>query len=250
MNNKGIIAAIIVGAVLVAGGLVFNGLRTASNDDIKAAVIAGLNEFVSAPDQAVADDSAANAETPVVDMEKIINDDDAVLGDENAPVTIVEFSEFQCPYCEKFYSAAYQDIKTNYVESGKVKIVFKHFPLGFHAGAYPAALATECVREQGGNEMFFAMHDAIFDDNSILSGDESSIKDDLAALAKKVGANMTKYNSCIASDKYKDEIESDIAAGQSVGISGTPSFVINGELVVGAFPYSEFESIIEGALAK
>jgi protein-disulfide isomerase len=241
-NNVGVISAIVGSAVVVAGSLLFVGFTNPSSEDIKAAVIDGLDQFVNGetqqPEENVPSDPAGNG---------------AVLGDADAPVTIVEFSEFQCPYCGSFYNDAYQEIKEKYVDTGKVKIVFRNFPLGFHAGAYPAALAAECVREQGGDEAFFALHNIIFENQATLfsSGDVAVINEELAGYAEKISdIDMDKYDECVGSDKYNDEISTDMKDGESFGISGTPSFLVNGTLLVGAQPFSEFEKVIEAALAE
>lgn len=240
-SSNGLIAAILVAAVLISGSLVFLGTKGGCVDDeLQAAVIAGLTEFTTT--------GPRQEEPEPTIIEGDYTDDDAVLGDADAPVTIVEFSEFQCPYCSRFYADAYQGIKENYVATGKVKIVFRDYPLDFHAGAYPAALAAECVREQGGDDMYFAMHNKIFENQGILSGEAEAVSTGLAGFAGEVGANLDAYNECVAADTYKDEILADLSDGQSIGVSGTPSFLINGLLLVGAQPYEVFETAIEDAL--
>lgn len=238
---------------VIAGLLVFLGMKTCedglSKEDIKAAVIEGLDDYIkNAPrPEPVADDSKNDlAENP--DKKLDYDFEGPVMGEENAPVTIVEFSEFQCPYCLRYYNDTYGKIKKNYVETGKVKYIFKHFPLGFHEGAYPAALASECAYDQGGDDFFYEMHDMIFENSSILHEKEDEIYEGLAGLAEEIGLNMEKYNNCIESDKFREKIDSDTAEGKEYGISGTPSFLVNGELLVGAQPYSKFESTIGKAL--
>ncbi len=244
-KNQSLIAAIIVAAILVSGALVFLGMRMGlSSDDLKTEIRTGIEDYVK--DQEA--EYNGTQEPPTVEGD--FTDDDAVLGDADAPVTIVEFSEYQCPYCARFYEGAYPEIKEKYVETGKVKIVFRDMPLQFHAGAYPAALAAECVRDQGGDDMYFEMHDALFEDQSVLSGDEESVNEALLGLATDIGVDLDEYNSCVESDKFKEEIEADTADGNSVGITGTPSFIINGEILVGAQPFEAFEAIIEAALAE
>src|SRR3990172_7919363 len=99
-------------------------------------------------------------------------DDDAVLGDKNAPVTIIEFSDYQCPYCGRHFSETFPQLKSEYIDTGKVKIVFRDFPLTqIHPMAQPSAEAAECVREKGGDEAYWKMHDKIFENQQVLSVD-------------------------------------------------------------------------------
>ncbi|MBD3360994.1 thioredoxin domain-containing protein, partial [Candidatus Peregrinibacteria bacterium] len=196
--NKGVFLAVLFGTAVIAGSLVFLGMRTCednlSKDDIKAAVIEGLNDYIKTAPQPepVADDSEDDlAENHDKGLD--YNFEGPVMGDENAPVTIVEFSEFQCPYCLSYYNDTYGKIKDNYVETGKVKYIFKHFPLGFHEGAYPAALASECAYAQGGDDLFYEMHDKIFENSSILHEEEGKIFEGIAELAEEIGLNMETY---------------------------------------------------------
>ncbi len=174
-----------------------------------------------------------------VKLLEVSEDDDAVLGDENAPVTIVEFSEFECPFCAKFYDGAYQQIKEKYVETGKVKIIFRDFPLSFHANAQKAAEATECAEEQG---KFWEMHDTLFENQASIA------VDDLKKYAVDLGLDAEAFNACLDSGKYAEEIEKDMNDGAALGVSGTPGFFINGIKLSGAQPFENFEAIIESEL--
>lgn len=166
------------------------------------------------------------------------------VGAANAPVTIVEYSDFECPFCSRFWSAAYQQIKQNYIDTGKARLVFKDFPLNnIHPLATPAAVAANCVYTNLGSEAFFAMHDRIFESQDALSHTT------LSAWAIELGLSEEQYSACADSASYIDEVATDFAEGQSIGVSGTPSFVINGELLIGAQPYESFERAIEDALA-
>jgi protein-disulfide isomerase len=162
------------------------------------------------------------------------------IGPADAKVTIVEFSDFQCPFCERLYSGAYKQIKTDYVDTGKVRLAFAHFPLSFHPNAQPAANAAECAGEQG---KFFEYHNKIFENQENLS--DASYKQ----WAQDLGLNTTQFNSCYDSKKYDAVVEAELALGQRVGVSGTPSVFVNGKLVVGAQPYSTFKTAIDAALA-
>ena len=171
---------------------------------------------------------------------KVDGDDDAVLGNENAPVTIIEFSDYQCPFCERFWSQTYPLIKSEYIDTGKVKLIYRDFPLtSIHPIALPSAIAAECVREQGGDEAYYEMHDKIFENQASLS--ESNLK----KWAQELSYNI---DSCLDSEKYLSEVESDLKEGAAAGVRGTPSFFINGQPLSGAQPFSEFKRIIDAEL--
>lgn len=165
-------------------------------------------------------------------------DGDPVLGDENAPVTIIEFSDFQCPYCKKGYETM-ELVKKDYIDSGKVKLVFRDFPLSFHPEAESAALAAECAYEQG---KFWEYHSLLFENQAELS------KENYKNWAQDLGLDTVKFNDCFDSKKYLDEVQADLADGQKYGVSGTPAFFVNGKLISGAQPYEVFKFEIETAL--
>ncbi len=167
-------------------------------------------------------------------------DDDPVLGDKNAPVTIIEFSDYQCPFCERFWSQTLPLIKANYIDTGKVKLVYRDFPLGFHQYAQKAAEAAECADDQG---KYWEMHDKLFQNQAALT------INDLKRYASELGLDTSTFNQCLDSGKYTKEVQKDLADGSASGVSGTPSFFVNGVQIVGAQPYSAFEQAIEAAIA-
>ncbi len=172
-------------------------------------------------------------------------DDDAVMGDPNAPVTIVEFSDYECPFCGRFYTETLPLLKQQYVDTGKAKIVFRDFPLSFHPNAQKAAEAAECVGDQGGDEAYFEMHDLIFENQQSLS--VSSLKQWARTVA---GINGAEFDSCLDSGKFASEVQADFNEGAQYGVSGTPSFYINGVEIVGAQPFQVFRQAIEQELSK
>lgn len=175
-------------------------------------------------------------------------DDDAFLGNKDAPVTIIEFSDFQCPFCRRFWSETLPQIKKEYIDTGKVKFVYRDFPLSFHAGAQPAAEGTECAREQG---KFWELHDKIFEEQAKQGSSTIQFnKSDVVKWASRIGLNTGKFNQCLDSGKYKQEVEKDIADGTAAGVTGTPATFINGRLVVGAQPFAAFKIIIDEELKK
>ena len=172
-------------------------------------------------------------------------DDDPVIGSPDAPVTIIEFSDFQCPFCERFYTQTLPLIEENYVKTGKVKIVFRDFPLNsIHPQAQKASEAAECAYELGGNDAFWKYHNKLFENQDAL--DVASLK----KYAVEIGLDANKFNSCLDSGKKASEVAKDLADGEKAGVTGTPAFFINGRLVEGAQPYANFQKVIDEELAK
>src|SRR3989344_244689 len=173
-----------------------------------------------------------------IDMESIV-DDDAVRGDKNAPVTIVEWSDYQCPFCQRFYAETEPSIEEQYIKTGKVKFVYRDFPLPFHENAQKAAEAAECAGEQG---KYWEMHDLLFAQG--VAGGVTGFKQD----AQQLGLDTAKFNTCLDSGAMAAETQKDLADGSAVGIQGTPGFIINGKLVSGAQPFSVFKQVIDAEL--
>ena len=169
-------------------------------------------------------------------------DDDPMLGNEDAPVTIIEFSDYECPFCGRFWSQTLPLIKSEYIDTGKVRFVYRDFPLSsIHPMAQPAAEAAECVRDEAGGSdaAYFEYHDKIFANQASLS--VSSLKQ----WAQELGYNI---DSCLSSGKFTSEVQKDLADAQSAGGRGTPFFVINGIPISGAQPFSVFQQAIESEL--
>ncbi|MEK6896801.1 MAG: DsbA family protein [Nanoarchaeota archaeon] len=196
--------------------------------------------------------SAGNLPAPSPQAVQVNADDDAVMGDKNAPVTIIEFSDYQCPFCRKFWQETLPQIKQNYVDTGKVKFVYRDFPLNFHEGAIPYAEAANCARENGGDEAYFKMHDKIFEEQNVLDGGSVSSTvqypgaETLKQWARDLGYDIS---SCLDSGKYQNEIQKDFADGGNAGVQGTPGFFINGKPLSGAQPYFAFKQFIEAELS-
>lgn len=151
----------------------------------------------------------------------------------NAKVTIVEYSDFQCPYCARVVPTV-KKIEETYGED--VEVLFKHFPLAFHSYAKKAAEASECARDQG---KFWEYHDKLFENQNKL--DEKSLK----KYAEELGLDTNGFNKCLDSGSKTAKVETDFEEGKSLGVTGTPSFFINGQKVVGAQPYEKFAEIID-----
>lgn len=195
---------------------------------------------VGLPSAAAPSGANAPAPSPTVDI-KTLMDNDAVLGDDDAPITIVEFSDFECPFCGRFHTQTWPELKQKYIDTGKVKFVYRDFPLSFHPQAQKAAEAAECAGEQ---DKFWEMHELLF--NPGVQGGVASFKQ----YASQIGLNTAKFNDCLDSGKMIAEIRKDIADGAAVGVQGTPAFYVNGVEVSGAQPFQVFQQIIDGQLAN
>lgn len=194
--------------------------------------------FDTAKDLVATANTTTDADVDTVKLDISI-DDDAVKGNKDAPVTIVEFSEFQCPYCGKYFRESYPKIIKKYVDTGKVKYVFRDFPLDFHPNAQKAAEAAECAGEQN---KYYEMHDYLFENQDYLE------IENLIGYAKDLKLDTAKFNDCLDSKKMEAEVKEDLADGKKYGVSGTPTFFINGKMLSGAQPYSVFEKEIKTAL--
>ena len=182
------------------------------------------------------DEEFKNPKVPVVEEGRVI------FGNKDAPITIVEFSDFQCPYC----SRGYQTVKEVQKEYGdKVRIVFKHLPLDFHPMAMPASKYFEAIAMQD-HKKAEKFHDGIFEDQKMLNQDGEKF---LKNLAKKVGADMKKLEKDLNSEAVQKRIAADMEEAKKFEFSGTPGFLINGVSLRGAYPAPEFKKIIDRHLA-
>lgn len=194
---------------------------------------------------------------PTEDMtpKKVSIDDDAVLGEANAKVTMIDFTDYECPFCKKYVDETFAQIKKDYIDSGKIKYVVRDLPLSFHQNAHKEAQAAECAREQGGDETYFKYHDEIF--KRTTSNGTGLALDQLSVIANYLGLDDDALQSCLDSEKYKAEVDKDLADASTVGASGTPTFfigksnnsgTITGTKLVGAQPFSAFKAIIDQQL--
>lgn len=181
-------------------------------------------------------------------------DDDPVLGDKKkAKVAIVEFSDFECPFCQRFHKETFDDLVKEYVDTGKAVMVSRDFPLSFHEpNASKEAGLANCVAKQKGDKAYFTFTQGVYENT--LSNGQGLPAGKLDGLLRQVGANASSVNTCAETDAVKEEIKKDIASGQEAGVSGTPSFIIGtldadgnvtGERVVGALPIDGFKAVID-----
>lgn len=164
-------------------------------------------------------------------------------GPKDAPILIVEYSDFQCPYCKRGYQTVEEVLKKY---GDKVKFVFKHLPLDFHPMAMPAAQRFEAIALQN-KEKALKFHDMVFENQDDLRGDGEKFLD---SVAKKVGANVAKMKKDMNSDKVKKQIAEDMEEAKKFGISGTPGFIVAGVTLKGAYPASSFAEIIDARLKQ
>ena len=159
---------------------------------------------------------------------------DPVLGDPNAPVEIVEYASYLCGYCSKFAKETFPQIEEKYINTGKVKFIYRSFP------PIELGMALSCANEQG---KFWEYHKFLLDKTI-------STEDDLAKYAEELGLGAENFRSCLTSKKYQQQAEYWYNEGHKQGVEGTPTFLINGTKIVWALPFVEFEKVIDAALNK
>lgn len=236
-------ALLIAGAVLLAALIIAGSIVGAMKSAPKTAAPTAVKDTAQAPAAAPTDTSATTS-----------LDDDPILGDKKkAKVAIVEFSDFECPYCQKFHKETFDTLVKDYVDTGKAVIAFRDSPLTFHEpNASLEAGVASCVRKEKGDKVYFSFSQEVF--RETISNGKGLPAGKLDELIKKYGANPTTVNACATSDDTKKEIAKDIEDAGKAGISGTPSFVIGkigpdgtvtGERIVGALPIDGFKTAIE-----
>lgn len=241
--------AIIIGSILISLSILISGGAVKIKGFSAGSAIAPTATASNAPQPAAATPENTG---PV----KVSVDDDPMIGNKNAPVTLIEFSDYECPFCKRHFTQTYSLIKKDYIDSGKVKLVFRDLPLSFHDPmATTEAIAANCAREQGGDEVYFKLHDKMFTETT--SNGTGLTKDQLYKFSGELGLNEANFKACLDSEKNKSEITKDIADAGQIGATGTPSFVvgkssasgeIEGKLIVGAQPYSAFQTEIDSLL--
>jgi len=245
-------ALILTSAILVAGNSITSELSKMSGLAAAPAMVKDTGtQQQDAPAQATPQEPQAPS---TIKLSSVSGNAAGVLGEDNAPITIVEYSDFQCPFCRRHYTETHQQLIDTYVKTGKAKLIYKDLPLDFHPSAAMAANAARCGAEQG---KFWEAHDAIFDMQQAKdpSGNtvQFSAQDVKDAVDKIAGIDATNFGSCVDSNKYASDVKASYTEGFSIGINGTPSFVIGptngeGQIVVGAQPYATFKAVIDGYL--
>jgi protein-disulfide isomerase len=198
-------------------------------------------------------ESAASSETPKPPASVALNPSgENFRGDKNARLAIIEYSDFQCPYCGEFVRETFPKIESTYIKTGKIRYYFRDLPLSIHANAVPAANAARCAGEQG---KFWEMHDRLFANQSALDAA------DLSKYARQLELDPGKFKQCLSSGKYTEGIRESIAGAEKIGIDGTPAFLVgviqpeDGQMkvvkmFVGEEPFESFKSALDSLLAS
>lgn len=192
--------------------------------------------------------TAARAQGPVVEAPvtaqpqfiryEVAADGFPSIGPEDAPITIVEFSDYQCPFCRRWHEQVFQPLLNAY--PGKIRLVYRHFPLtSIHPDAFPAAEAVMCAGEQNA---YWQFHEKLFSSNALGS-------DVYAQYAQELGLDMERFNSCITEGRFREAVQADLDFAMNLGVRSTPTFFINGLAIVGAQPLDIFKQVIDKELA-
>ncbi len=251
-NNmlKGIVAVIAIATFLggYAIGSIGDNSNSLSADEIKEMI----SEIEVKAPTAIPQPTQVPSQSSAPQIFQVSLDDDPVKGDPDAPVTIVEFSDFQCPFCSRFFIQTLPALQENYIDTGKVKLVYRDFPIdSLHPNARPVHIAAECADEQG---KFWEYHDVLFENqaqwNRLSSSDLSS---QLNQYATSMGLNSASFDSCLSSQSIANEVNADYLQAAKYGASGTPTFFIGNEKngfikLVGAQPFTAFQATIDAQL--
>ena len=215
-------------------GYIFWG-RAPGTESIQAAAPQAAAPQAAAP----ADQQPSSEEQQAVQRYDVPVDDDPAIGPDDAPITIIEFSDFECPYCRRWHSEVFDRILEDYPD--QVRIVYRDFPLkSIHPNAAPAAEAANCAREQ---EAFWEFSGRLY------SGEYELSQDTYLLIAEELDLDTDAFEECVDSGRYVDEVEADYQYAGNLGVRSTPTFFLNGLPIVGAQPYEVFQDIIEKELA-
>lgn len=189
--------------------------------------------------------STPPAPTPSLEELFQINaSDPRALGDPNAPVTLIEFTDFECPFCQQFFRETRAQLIANYVDTGVVRLVARDFPVtDLHPSALVAATAARCAAAQN---QFWPMYEQLFSSHqSVWGGDPASDRGTMELFAADLGLDAETFNSCLASPASEQAVRDEMVHAAQLGVNSTPNFLINGQLVRGAQPFSVFQRLIE-----
>lgn len=195
-------------------------------------------------------DTQAALPTPTPAFYKVGNGHLPAMGKNDAKITIVEFSDLQCLFCRRFWSDTLPQLKKEYIDKGLVKLVYRHYPLPatLHPAARDLSEASECANDQG---KFWEFHDESFKQQAAKGeGTIAITTEDITSYASTIGLDIATFNDCFSNKKNTKKIDTDMADGQKVNVSSTPTFFINGQIVVGALPFASFKTILDQQLKK
>ena len=231
--------SIIIAGALIAGAIVYNG-RFATDSAALASTSTTVTPTIGS--------NGVSTTTVSVSLQ-----DGHEEGNKNAKVAIVEFSDYECPYCQSFFQNSLPSIESAYIKTNKVLHIFKDYPLSsIHPYALVGAEAAWCAGEQG---KYWQMHDTIYSTNQS-QNDQTKLESDAASL----GLNTSQFNACVQNNKYSNQIQTDVNDGNKIGVQGTPTVLIGtynarnntvtGNLVYGAYPYATFQTLLDQYLKK
>lgn len=229
---------LVLGFLLVAGTVFYTNrqlIKTLQDVQFSGAVAAGTAQ--------TGQQQQGQAQVPTGPVKISLKSDAPYLGNKDAKVVVVEYADYQCPFCEQWYKNVYPELKSKYIETGKIKFVYQDFAF-LGADSTAAAEAAQCAKEQG---KFWEYHDYLFSNQGQENGGWAKAENQ-KKFAKTLGLNTSKFNSCLDTHKYAQEVQNQTAAGKSYGVTGTPTTFINGQSFVGAQPFATFQQAIDNAL--
>ncbi|OGK21390.1 hypothetical protein A3C23_01215 [Candidatus Roizmanbacteria bacterium RIFCSPHIGHO2_02_FULL_37_13b] len=242
VSSNSIIIVMLIGAAFLIGSL-WSKVNYLEKSGTGAAPGADSQPVAKAPD------TVAKPDTPQKAAKKpVLTSDDHVRGNKNAKVALVNYSDTECPFCARFHPTMQQVIKEY---DGKVKWIYRHFPLSFHANAQKEAEATECAAKLGGNDAFWSYTDKIYERTT--SNGTGFALDKLVPLAKEIGLNESQFKKCLDSDEFAQKVKDQMAKGTEEGVSGTPGTIImdskgDTQFINGALPYDQIKPMIDSVL--
>lgn len=239
--------SVIIGAIIIAAAVLMGADKIAG--PVKTSP--SNNQVTQGNTLPNTNNPAVNSQPPVVkppatvaDMSGVTIDDNLIKGEKNAPVTVINFSDFQCPFCKRWYDQVEQQMTADYINTGKVRFIFKTYAF-LGPDSIVAAQGLWCANDQG---KYWDYYNYLFTNQ----GEENSgwvNKENIKKLAKNIsGLNVSKFSTCIDQETYKDKVTQELQEGQKIGVNGTPATFINGESVPGAQPYATFKEVIERKL--
>ena len=218
------------GAILIGEGPGAKSVSFVASNDLKWVVFGDIIDTSVGPAKAI--------------MAKMNLKDEPFEGAKDAKVTIVEYSDFQCPFCKKGYDTIEQQVMKQY--DGKVKFYFKSYPLPFHPWAMPGSIAAECAKLQK-PEAYWTLYHALFEHQSEVN--QGNVKEKATEYLKDSHIDMAKWNDCFDNKKTQDRVTAQTSEGAGLGVTGTPAFFINGRMLVGAQPVEKFKDVIDDEVA-
>jgi len=244
---KNWLVAMMSAIIITMSGAVLAVPMTKDQGDAILKELREIKQLLARPQQQQA--PAAPSVPPKPENLTVKGDAIYVLGKSDAPLTLVEFTDYQCPFCGRFETTTFPEIKKNYIDTGKVRFILRDLPLDFHPFALKAAQSVHCAGDQG---KYWEMKELVFKNQNKIDVDS------LAGYAKDLSLNGDAFKSCMADGKHLKEIGDEAKYAASLGISGTPTFVlgkavgdsVEGRVIVGAQPLAAFEAAINEMLGK